>query len=116
MKKIVSYSLIALVGLGSACEKQLDQNPISSQATGTFYTSVIEFTQGVNAVYNGLKTYPDRLLNLSETRSDNLYNNLYLQRKIIYNLVRDNNFNFCSILYLSICLIISTTIFKKETQ
>jgi hypothetical protein len=73
MKKIVGYSLIALVGLLSACEKQLDQNPISGQASDKFYTSTIEFTQGVNAVYNGLKTYPDRLLNLSETRSDNLY-------------------------------------------
>ena len=73
MKKIVSYLLIAMVGLLSACEKQLDQDPISSQATATFYTSAIEFTQGVNAVYNGLRTYPDRLLNLSETRSDNLY-------------------------------------------
>ncbi|MBO9203783.1 MULTISPECIES: RagB/SusD family nutrient uptake outer membrane protein [Niastella] len=73
MKKIVGYSLIALVGLLSACEKQLDQNPISGQASSDFYTSKIDFTQGVNAVYNGLKTYPDRLLNLSETRSDNLY-------------------------------------------
>ena len=71
MKKIVGYSLIAMVGLLSACEKQLDQDPISAQATASFYTSTIEFTQGVNAVYNGLKTYPDRLLNLSETRSDN---------------------------------------------
>ena len=73
MKKIVGYSLIAMVGLLSACEKQLNQEPISGQAAGGFYTSTIEFTQGVNAVYNGLKTYPDRLLNLSETRSDNLY-------------------------------------------
>lgn len=73
MKKIVGYSLIALVGLLSACEKQLNQNPISGQATTNFYTTTLEFTQGVNAVYNGLKTYPDRLLNLSETRSDNLY-------------------------------------------
>jgi len=73
MKKIVGYSLIAMVGLLSACEKQLDQNPISAQAAANFYTTPLEFTQGVNAVYNGLKTYPDRLLNLSETRSDNLY-------------------------------------------
>src|SRR4026208_1315222 len=73
MNKIVGYLLIAMVGILSACEKQLDQNPISAQATANFYTSTIEFTQGVNAVYNGLKTYPDRLLNLSETRSDNLY-------------------------------------------
>jgi starch-binding outer membrane protein, SusD/RagB family len=73
MKKIVGYSLIAMIGLLSACEKQLNQEPISGQATAGFFNSTVEFTQGVNAVYNGLKTYPDRLLNLSETRSDNLY-------------------------------------------
>ncbi len=73
MKKIVGYSLIAVVGLLSACDKKLDQNPISSQATGTFYASRNDFIQGVNAAYNGLRTWPDRMLNLSETRSDNLY-------------------------------------------
>jgi outer membrane lipopolysaccharide assembly protein LptE/RlpB len=50
MKKIVGYLLIALVGLLSACEKQLDQNPISAQATTTFYTSAIEFTQRVKDI------------------------------------------------------------------
>lgn len=73
MKKIVGYSLIAIVGLLSACDKKLDQNPISSQATETFYVSQNDFIQGVNAAYNGLRTWPDRMLNLSETRSDNLY-------------------------------------------
>jgi len=73
MKKIVGYSLIAVVGLLSACDKKLDQNPISDQATETFYANQNDFIQGVNAVYSGLRNWPDRMLNLSETRSDNLY-------------------------------------------
>jgi hypothetical protein len=73
MKKIVGYSLIAMIGLLGACGKQLDQTPISTQTTYNFYTQPNDFVQGVNAVYYGLRTYPDRLLNLSETRSDNLY-------------------------------------------
>jgi len=73
MKKIVGYSLIAAVGLLSACDKKLDQNPISQQATSTFYVNQNDFIQGINAAYSGLRTWPDRLLNLSETRSDNLY-------------------------------------------
>jgi hypothetical protein len=73
MKKIVGYLLIIIVGLLSACDKKLDQNPISQQATATFYVNQADFIQGVNAAYNGLRTWPDRMLNLSETRSDNLY-------------------------------------------
>lgn len=73
MKRIVGYILIAIVGLLSACDKKLDQNPISQQATATFYSNQNDFIQGVNAAYSGLRTWPDRMLNLSETRSDNLY-------------------------------------------
>ncbi len=73
MKKIIGISLMAAVGLLSACEKKLDQLPISEAPTETFYKQTVDFVQGVNAAYNGLRTYPDRLLNLSETRSDNLY-------------------------------------------
>jgi hypothetical protein len=73
MKRIVGYILIATVGLLSACDKKLDQNPISQQATATFYSNQTDFIQGVNAAYSGLRTWPDRMLNLSETRSDNLY-------------------------------------------
>lgn len=73
MKKIVGYSMIAIVGLLSACDKKLDQNPLSQQATETFYANQNDFLQGANAIYSGLRTWPDRLLNLSETRSDNLY-------------------------------------------
>jgi hypothetical protein len=73
MKKIFGISLFVAVGLLSACDKKLDQLPISDAPTETFYKQPSDFVQGVNAAYNGLKTYPDRLLNLSETRSDNLY-------------------------------------------
>ncbi|MDQ3843812.1 MAG: RagB/SusD family nutrient uptake outer membrane protein [Bacteroidota bacterium] len=73
MKNI--YILFPLAGalLFSACKKQLNQVPISQATTATFYASPTDFIQGVNAVYNDLRGYPDRLLNLSETRSDNLY-------------------------------------------
>lgn len=63
----------------SACSKQLNQLPISQGTTATFYHSPSDFIQGVNAVYNDLRGgtnlpgYPDRLLNLSEIRSDNIY-------------------------------------------
>lgn len=73
MKKIVGYILIAMVGLLGACDKQLDQTPISELTSENFYTQPNDFIQGINATYYALRTYPDRLLNLSETRSDNLY-------------------------------------------
>ncbi|MEO5909772.1 MAG: RagB/SusD family nutrient uptake outer membrane protein [Pelobium sp.] len=73
MKKIFYTSAILVVLLATSCEKELTQNPISSATTSTFYAIPNDFIQGVNAVYASLKTYPDRQLNLSETRSDNLY-------------------------------------------
>lgn len=73
MKK--TYLLYILTGFlfFTACQKQLNQIPISSATTATFYASPTDFIQGTNAIYNDLRGYPDRLLNLSETRSDNLY-------------------------------------------
>lgn len=72
MKKIFYFILFA-AALFSSCSDDLDLQPISSATTETFYKSTNDFISGVNAVYNDLKAYPDRLLNLSETRSDNLY-------------------------------------------
>jgi starch-binding outer membrane protein, SusD/RagB family len=71
MKKIflAATTILAL----SSCTKDLNQVPISSSTTETFYTQPNDFIQGSNAVYNALRAYPDRQLNLSETRSDNLY-------------------------------------------
>ena len=57
----------------ASCSKQLNQVPISSITPETFFTTPSEFQAGVNAVYGSLKAFPDRQLNLSETRSDNLY-------------------------------------------
>lgn len=72
MYKIL-YSAALFLILLSACNKQLDVIPPSSGTTETFYLTQDDFVQGVNAIYNSLRTYPDRLINLSETRSDNLY-------------------------------------------
>jgi hypothetical protein len=72
MKKII-FALLGSVSLISACEKKLDQKPISSATTETFFTQTSDFVQAANAAYSDLRPYPDRQLNLSETRSDNLY-------------------------------------------
>ncbi len=73
MKKILSIFSIILVLFSSACKKSLDQVPISSSTTATFYQSPSDFLQAINAVYADLHNYPVRLLNLSEIRSDNIY-------------------------------------------
>src|SRR5687768_12432144 len=73
MKKIIYIpSMIVLICCFS-CHKVLDQTPISAATVETFYTTAYDFTQATNAIYANLRPYPDRLLNLSETRSDNLY-------------------------------------------
>ncbi|WP_448700234.1 RagB/SusD family nutrient uptake outer membrane protein [Mucilaginibacter sp. AW1-3] len=73
MKKIFFITTIALTVSISSCQKDLNQVPLSSTTTSTFYQQPSDFIQGVNAVYNALRNYPDRLLNLSEIRSDNIY-------------------------------------------
>jgi len=73
MKKFGIYiAASALLTVGS-CSKDLDQVPFSSATTATFYSQPSDFVDGVNAVYADLRSFPDRQLNLSETRSDNLY-------------------------------------------
>ncbi len=71
MKKI-SFILIIAAALGS-CNKDLNQVPISSATTATFYQQPSDFLQAVNAIYNNLRGYPDRLMFLSEVRSDDIY-------------------------------------------
>lgn len=73
MKKLLSIILILFIVFITSCKKELDIAPLSTGTTTTFYLNQEDFIQGINAVYNGLRTYPDRLINLSETRSDNLY-------------------------------------------
>jgi len=72
MKKISLILIISVVILVS-CRKDLNQVPISAATTVTFYQQPSDFIQGVNAIYNSLRGYPDRLLFLSEIRSDNIY-------------------------------------------
>lgn len=71
MKKIL-YLLLILSTMAS-CKKELTIEPLSTGTTETFYRTQEDFIQGSNALYNSLRSYPDRLINLSETRSDNLY-------------------------------------------
>lgn len=73
MKKTFLIIIIAVVTLVSSCEKKLDQIPISTATTSTFYAQPSDFIQAVNAAYNSLRGYPDRLMELSEVRSDNIY-------------------------------------------
>ncbi len=72
MKKI-SFLIILLVTLLASCSKDLNQVPISSATTSTFYQQPSDFLQGVNAAYNPLRAIPDQLMWLSEIRSDNIY-------------------------------------------
>jgi hypothetical protein len=67
------YILILIVAICGSCTKELDQQPISASSTVTFFNTPNDFIQGVNAVYADLAGYPERLFNLSETRSDNMY-------------------------------------------
>ncbi len=72
MKNILIGTLAGVVLL-SACTKDLNQVPISAPTVESFYTIPNDFIVATNAVYSAARNYPDRLLNLSETRSDNLY-------------------------------------------
>ncbi len=72
MKK-TAYILIIAVTIFASCSKDLNQAPISSATTATFYQQPSDFLQAVNATYNSLRGYPDRLMFLSEIRSDNIY-------------------------------------------
>jgi starch-binding outer membrane protein, SusD/RagB family len=73
MKKIFFLNILIITMLVSSCKKDLNQTPISQTTTATFYQSPSDFYQAMNAVYSQLRGYPDRLLYLSEIRSDNIY-------------------------------------------
>lgn len=72
MKKVV-FAIAILFILFASCSKDLNQIPVSTSTPETFYRQPSDFLQGVNAAYNSLRGYPDRLLALSEIRSDNIY-------------------------------------------
>ncbi len=72
MKKIfkIGFCLSFIISFG--CNKQLDQQPVSSTATTNFFTNTSDFIQAVNGVYNKLRAYPDQALWMGEMRSDNV--------------------------------------------
>ncbi|GAB2943612.1 RagB/SusD family nutrient uptake outer membrane protein [Hymenobacter coalescens] len=73
MKKITLLLATAcLLALG-ACEKDLNQTPISNGSVPDFYKTPQDFEQALTAVYSQLRGYPNRQLFLSELRSDNIY-------------------------------------------
>ncbi|WP_375435997.1 RagB/SusD family nutrient uptake outer membrane protein [uncultured Hymenobacter sp.] len=73
MKKICFLLLSAcLLTLGS-CEEDLNLTPISNGSVPDFYKTAADFEQALNATYSQLRGYPDRILIMSELRSDNIY-------------------------------------------
>lgn len=62
-----------------SCEDELNQVPLSQGTTENFYSTENDFIQARNATYSiafhgtGTYGYANRVLNLSETRSDNFY-------------------------------------------
>ncbi|BAV09276.1 Starch-binding associating with outer membrane [Filimonas lacunae] len=72
MKKIINISLCAALLAFGACNKKLDQSPVSSVTTGNYYANANDFLSGVNSVYSNLNAYPDYQLWMGEMRSDNI--------------------------------------------
>jgi len=79
MKKYIFIAAGALLLFAqSSCTDQLDQLPLSQGTIENFYATPGDFVQARNATYSvafhGLSAYgyANRVLNLSETRSDNL--------------------------------------------
>ncbi len=71
MKRFIYIPILILL---FACDSDLDQIPLSTGTTENFYSNQNDFEQARNATYSsGLYSYPTRLMNLSETRSDNIY-------------------------------------------
>ncbi|MCR8666818.1 RagB/SusD family nutrient uptake outer membrane protein [Aestuariibaculum sp. M13] len=80
MKKyIYIIANIVLVSMFTSCEDDLNQIPLSQGTTENFYSTQNDFEQALNATYSiafhgsGTYGYGNRVLNLSETRSDNYY-------------------------------------------
>ncbi|MBK0369282.1 RagB/SusD family nutrient uptake outer membrane protein [Flavobacterium agrisoli] len=80
MKKYIYLATSAfLLFAFASCNDELEQIPLSQGTTENFYANQNDFIQARNATYSvafhgaGTYGYANRVLNLSETRSDNLY-------------------------------------------
>jgi hypothetical protein len=75
--KFILY-IILIAGL-VACEKKLDQVPISQPSADNFFRNTADFQQAVNGIYQALHNVPNtydyavRQNELAEVRSDNIY-------------------------------------------
>ena len=78
MKTKFLFYIILLAAL-TACEKKLDQVPISQASAGNFFRNTADFEQAVNGIYQALHNIPNtydyavRQNELAEVRSDNIY-------------------------------------------
>lgn len=59
----------------TACEKELDQAPLSTPGANNFYRNTSDFEQAVNGIYQNLHSYDYGIaqFDLSDVRSDNVY-------------------------------------------
>jgi len=79
MKKYIYLAAVVLAFALTSCEDELTQLPLSQRTIENFYLTQSDFVQARNATYSvafhgaGTYGYANRLMNLSETRSDNLY-------------------------------------------
>ncbi|MDF7812124.1 RagB/SusD family nutrient uptake outer membrane protein [Hymenobacter sp. YC55] len=73
MKNICFLLLSACMLTLGSCEEDLNLTPISNGSVPDFYRTAADFEQALNATYNQLRGYPDRILIMSELRSDNIY-------------------------------------------
>jgi len=79
MKKYIYLAAVVLAFAFTSCEDELTQLPLSQRTIENFYLTQSDFVQARNATYSvafhgaGTYGYANRLMNLSETRSDNLY-------------------------------------------
>ena len=72
--KYTTYLFVLLSLALSSCFKDLDQQPLSTVTSDTYFATTRDFEMALNGLYSvALDVYPDRLMNLGETRSDNLY-------------------------------------------
>lgn len=80
MKKYIHLAagILALFA-ATSCQDELTQLPLSQRTIENFYLTQSDFVQARNATYSvafhgaGTYGYANRVMNLSETRSDNLY-------------------------------------------
>jgi hypothetical protein len=74
MKKAFIIYIVLVAGL-TACEKQLDQVPISQASVANFFRNTQDFEIAVNGIYRALLSseYGISQFDMSEVRSDNIY-------------------------------------------